>query len=586
MLAMKNIRSLSWLCALLASAVCLLCVLISRPYVEIGVNDDWCYIRGAQTLATTGHVVYHAYESATLGWQLFLGAAFIKLFGFSFTTTRASLLPISMLTVLLLHRVLVRSGVRLGFATVGALALSTSPLFLPLAFSFMSDVPGLFTLLLCAYLCMRAMQANTDRAALIWLVTASFSNVALGTVRQIAWLGAIAIVPSAIYLMRKRRHAIVVGVSALAVSLVLIRAAIHWFDRQPYALPEKLIPGAFPANTAHLLAENGFDALATLALLLLPVLIGFLVPMKWLRLRQYMWPAASTALFALFLLREYGKGRLTAYLLPMMQNYVTDQGTMLFVPGALGLRGVVLSHAVRIALTLGVAAVVSIAITVCAVKPWQAVSGATDKLVSLRFLGYFWAPFIGLYIVLLVPRTLFFALFDRYLLPLFVVALVFALRALQVHVTSRSQYRLALTVQGVVLFLFGCYSTAVTHDAFAADRARLNAVKVLTDRGVPRQAITAGFEYDGTTQLDAWGYVNYPGIKNPTNAFKAPIPLPKDDDPRSIEEMLFPVVVPDYLVSYQPKTIGEPADIAPLQYSTWLSRKPQYIYFQKLRSSQ
>jgi hypothetical protein len=42
----------------------------------------------AKQIAETGHLAYDGWVTAILGWQLYLGAAFIKVFGFSFTTTR------------------------------------------------------------------------------------------------------------------------------------------------------------------------------------------------------------------------------------------------------------------------------------------------------------------------------------------------------------------------------------------------------------------------------------------------------------------------------------------------------------------
>ena len=92
--------------------------------------DDWSYVRSVRVLAQTGHIVYNGWATAILGWQLFLGALFVKLFGPSFTAIRASTLFISLLTAFLTHRVLVRAGANSRNATVGTLALVLGPLFL------------------------------------------------------------------------------------------------------------------------------------------------------------------------------------------------------------------------------------------------------------------------------------------------------------------------------------------------------------------------------------------------------------------------------------------------------------------------
>lgn len=103
----------------------LLCYVVIRPYGEIGIDDEWSYVKMAQVFAQTGHIVYNGWPTAMLGWQLYLGAAFIKLFGFSFTTVRLSILPIGMLTAFLLQRSLVRTGLNEWNATVAASATAT-----------------------------------------------------------------------------------------------------------------------------------------------------------------------------------------------------------------------------------------------------------------------------------------------------------------------------------------------------------------------------------------------------------------------------------------------------------------------------
>ncbi len=46
-------RTLAFLCAMVLP----LCGLLIRPHVEIGINDDWSYIRTAQIFAQTRHLV-------------------------------------------------------------------------------------------------------------------------------------------------------------------------------------------------------------------------------------------------------------------------------------------------------------------------------------------------------------------------------------------------------------------------------------------------------------------------------------------------------------------------------------------------
>jgi hypothetical protein len=173
-----------------------------------------------------------------LGWLTPWGALFVKLFGFSFTTLRIALLPIAMATVYLLHQVLRRFGINRQNAVFGTLAVALSPIFLFMATSYMTDVPGLLVILVCIYMCQRAVAAQTDRAVLLWLCSAAIVNVAGGTVRQIAWLGSLIMVPSTAWFLRNRRGTKFTVALMWLLSLSAIIACLHWFNRQPYSVPE------------------------------------------------------------------------------------------------------------------------------------------------------------------------------------------------------------------------------------------------------------------------------------------------------------------------------------------------------------
>src|SRR6266496_3749526 len=123
-----NMTSKSRISALLCALVLLLCSVATYPVAEIGMNDDWSYLKSAQVLAQTDRIVYNGWAAPMLGWQLFLGALFAKLFGSSFTAIRASTLLVALATTFLLQRTFVRAGVSSRNATIGTLTLALSPL--------------------------------------------------------------------------------------------------------------------------------------------------------------------------------------------------------------------------------------------------------------------------------------------------------------------------------------------------------------------------------------------------------------------------------------------------------------------------
>src|SRR5947199_4563425 len=62
------------------------------PLGAFPVEDDWGYVRIVQHLVDDGRVQIHAWNTTSVVLQLFWGALFARLFGFSFDVLRASTL--------------------------------------------------------------------------------------------------------------------------------------------------------------------------------------------------------------------------------------------------------------------------------------------------------------------------------------------------------------------------------------------------------------------------------------------------------------------------------------------------------------
>lgn len=264
----------------LCTLVFLACYLASWPFAEMGFVDDWSYAKSAQVFARTGHLVYCGWDTPILGWLIAWGAFFVRLFGFSFTTVKLSTLPVAMATVFFFHSLLVRFGSSSRNAVIGALTLGLSPLFLPLAASYMTDVPGLFIVVLCLYCCRRAVDAQSTAATHAWLTLAASANVVGGTVRQAVWLGALVMVPATAWFLRKRRAVLATGALLWLGSLAAIFAMERWFNRQPYALPvPNLISGPLLGISLRAVAGLVSEFLC-LALLIYPLLLPWLTRLR------------------------------------------------------------------------------------------------------------------------------------------------------------------------------------------------------------------------------------------------------------------------------------------------------------------
>jgi hypothetical protein len=553
---LSKIRQIAIHPALWCAIAVALCLLASRPRLEMGFGDDFSYIWTARTMADTGHLVYNGWSTAMLGWQIYLGALFIKLFGFSFTAVRASILLVGMATAALLQRVFVRIGVNEWNSTLATLTLTVSPLFLPLTFSFMTDVPGFFAIVVCLYGCIRAIQASSDRAAIQWLIFAALSNAIGGTARQIAWLGVLLLVPSAAWVMRRRRGVLPVTAALWIVSAVFILGCMHWFKKQPYSVSEPLFVGIHYRSHTY----------QAFLLFSLPILIAFLahypIRQRWARVQAGAIVSAVAAIGA-FCLAIWPKEFHSAcqfLLAPYSDGEVSTKG---FELGEFpGTRPDVLSISVRIVLSLlTFTASLAFVLSLVNASRLKNLAGADNAgQVSNQTLLTVLGPFTAGYLILQVTRA---AVFERYFLPLLFIFLIFLLRFYQARIATRLP---VLTIMFVILF--GAYGIAALHDVLAADRAGLEAADHLREAGVPRNQIRAGFPYDAWTQIELTGYLL------PKKPWHSP------PDCVSWWDKYTPAIHGRYQLSYSPSCFPE-SEFPPVEYTTWLAPHHQRIYILK-----
>ena len=560
--------------ALLCTLLLALCTLAAYPLAEIGSNDDFAYVRSAKALAETGHFIYFGWSSAMLGWQLAFGALFIKLFGFSFTATRASILFVALATTFLLQRTFVHLGLRQTNATFATLTLVLSPLFIPLSFSFMSDIPGFFAIVLSLYLCLRAIEAPLPSQATIWLIAAMVSSSILGTARQTGWLGILVIVPSACWILRNRRLSFVSLAIVWLLCVCFIFGCLSWFNRQMYTTIET---SSGMAKDYTGIAIAAIRVPLELSLFLLPILIAFIFELTKENRRVVAVSFAGILLFTAFLffrIHSYSVGLILAPAANGIGDYVTTVGT-LELP-AVGARPVVLQPAARAILTVfcdfSAFAFVVLLITKGLTKP-VATSVAHPERLSWRQLFLLLGPLTLAYCVFLGLRILSGSMFDRYLLPLLLVLAFVALYFYQERISSRLP-----RICFVVLFLFAAYGVAGTHDMFAADRARLAIIQQLRATGLSRTSFYGGFGYDGWTQIDSQGYIDADEIHTPAGTNHLPPWRHRFQPCGYWPAQYLPAIQPQYVVSYDNSTCDPQNRFAPVSYRLWLPPFSSYLY--------
>jgi hypothetical protein len=564
-----------WWEGLLCGCVVVAAICASHPYAEMGFIDDWSYVKTAFEYARTGHFVYNGWATAMLGWQIPWGALFVKLFGYSFTAARISMLPVDLAAIWFFYSILGRFGIERRNAVFGTLTLGLSPLFIPLGSSYMTDVPGLFVILLCLYLCLRAIDAHNDRSALLWLALAAGTNVAGGTVRQIAWLGALVMVPSAAWLMRRRQRALVTGALLWAFSAAGIFACLRWWNRQPYAVPERIMRGPVSSSMAAHLGAELLKALLCTCLLVFPLLIAWLPRYKTFPQQIRVTLAAFILALAAAAYILHLKRDLHFVTMPWLIHVIGSEGIFQSNWEMVGSRPVTIPIWLQAIISIAIVAVSMVfAVAVCRQRNRRSSREERNCAYQMRWLLW---PFGIAYVCLLIPRGLYTFIYDRYLLGLLPLVILEVTRLMQ-----RSELRPS-PIGYAALTLFGLFGVFGTHDLYALNRARIAAVQEVRASGIPIDRVQAGFEFDGWTQIELAGHVNEELIETPSGAYVTDTGyLQRPAQCRLGFDKYSPALNRAYLVVLADAPCGVQSAFHPVEYRGWLPPYCRWVYIRKV----
>jgi len=516
-----------------AAAAALLAVLASAPFVEAGFNDDWGYAHIALNLAKTGHFYYGNLSVPTLLFQAYWGSALIHLFGFSFQLLRFSTLPFAMGCGVLCYRIARMAGLPAPSALFASVALVTSPLFTPLAASFMTDVYGCFFTLLAIYLgALAGRESLTARKICLWLTASTVAGYVGGLDRQLVYIASGSVLLWAIWNWRREGTILITAVGLLAALCGGALLVLQWQAQQPDAMGMKI----YTVSTWRKAAIFPGQAILTLALLILPAIAGFGKARTTLRL--YAISSASVAGgFTLY-------WRLGHHLLfPWMTNLILPVGIL---PPGIEMRGsrpVVLGQEASILITVVVlAALVHLGAMLLGSFRMR-VGDFLQAPAAVQLIGLFGAAYFVT--LVFISRD---EVFDRYLLPLLPIALIAILLLNRTPALSN----------WIVLAIFALYGVATTHDYFSELQARVTAFQNLRAIGIEERHISGGVELDGWTQAKLKGKMFLP---------------PKDAIPGPNEywlARLTPAIDPHYMLSWSVEPGTALASLPAVSFVTWL----------------
>lgn len=468
-------------------AVATICVAAASVAALVGIrgdfplSDDWSYAYSVRGLCEDGVLRFMPWTGASLVLQTAYGAALCRAFGFSFEILRLSTVLLAASGAIAFHLLLGWLGVRGAARALATSIFALSPLYVNLAFTFMTDVPFTVLAVWAGYCYVRGF-ASERRG---WLVAGSCLAAAALLVRQHGiFVAAAASLAALTAPERSWKTRLLDAVAAGAVALVASVGFHVWLFAIHGAPPAVEVKLAEAARMRAIGAANvAFRGLATLGLLLSPLALA---ARRDVVARYHQATIAATTLLALVALVLYRRTGATMFYLT---NVMYDLGL-----GASSLRDTQflgLRHPVELGPTLGVA-LTALALVASGIVAVALIAGARRREPAVAFVVFAsGALFLGTML-----HTQYY--FDRYLL----VIVPFAAAAL-VATAHAVPTRASIALAAVLAW----YAVAGTHDYLAWNRARHAGLVELEAAGIPPEQIDGGMEYNGWTlaaALNRW----------------------------------------------------------------------------------
>ena len=118
-----------------------LIAIVVNPIGEFPLNDDWSYVLSTKLFAEKGMIDFCDWIAVPLIAQVFYGAVWVKIFGFSFTVLRLSTIALGGLGVIGTYRLLKEHCTQDLYVIIGTLLVAFNPIYFSLSYTFMTDVP-------------------------------------------------------------------------------------------------------------------------------------------------------------------------------------------------------------------------------------------------------------------------------------------------------------------------------------------------------------------------------------------------------------------------------------------------------------
>lgn len=456
-------------------AVWLLALLVVQPFGEFPLNDDWAYAKNVYHLAEKNQFVVDPWPAMNLVAQTAYGTLVAKVFGFSLLTLRMSMVAMAVLTSLVLYTLFYRLTKNKTNALVLVLGFCFSAIYLPLSFSFMTDV---FFLAMSVFAVYQAYRYHLYGAWLNYGLFIAFTCLAVLTRQHGLLLPLLLVGP--VYAQKK--------ISVQGILLTAAPLVLTWLTHDKYRhylthygiahniqdtqkLSDYLHTAPFIEHYKH-----AGDLLLTSGWLLLPGVILLLLASGHPFKKRHAVSLISIALVVGILVYAAWPG----YPQGNMANTL-EIGPRTIKGDVAASTSLTLWWWVLLTKCIGFASIV-----LALLYAKQNLAGKSLKENALNY------SVIVVAVVYFVFVSINQAYFDRYALPL---ALFVLLLMVPLAKDSLAAPRKQLVVGAIVFTVL--FSTVFTRNYFQWQNTRWKAISYLEKKQIPPTKIDGGFEYNG-----------------------------------------------------------------------------------------
>jgi 4-amino-4-deoxy-L-arabinose transferase-like glycosyltransferase len=264
--------------ALAVAAAYVVSAFVVPTFAPVAIWDDWVYIRAAETFAEQSRLEVLEPTAATAVFQIAWGGLFGKLFGSSFGSFRLSVITLVFASGWALYLLARDLGVSAGKAALGMAVYLFNPLMYVLTFSFMTDAPFTALLAISAFAYIRGIG---DRSREGWLLAGSVFAALAFLVRHQGLLIPVAVGSALLIARRLKFEPRTLKVAGLVAALpALALAGYVWWLQVGAGVPpaqQLFLSQASGAGGPEILRkwwDTAFVAVTYTGLAVAPVVLG------------------------------------------------------------------------------------------------------------------------------------------------------------------------------------------------------------------------------------------------------------------------------------------------------------------------